>query len=178
MRVEGGGIVYAAPSLVHHYVVAHEYRPPDGFIVAVLAWNATAPRWARRNSGPECPNAWPDHASFGTGKIVDDSQILISDRLGGPGGQTLRGRVHFGSEILHQLGRALCSLPRALSPRFAHQCVHEGQRSEGPRMVVMESPGSAMFAILPRINEGIREVRGSLCLWWPLVGEPDAKGPT
>jgi hypothetical protein len=39
MRVAGGGKVYAAPSLVHHYVVAHSYRPPDEFIAAVLAWD-------------------------------------------------------------------------------------------------------------------------------------------
>jgi hypothetical protein len=38
MRVAGVGNVYAAPSLVHHYVVAHNYRPPDEFIAAVLAW--------------------------------------------------------------------------------------------------------------------------------------------
>lgn len=37
MRVAHGGKVYAAPSLVHHYVVAHAYRPPDEFIAAVLA---------------------------------------------------------------------------------------------------------------------------------------------
>jgi hypothetical protein len=43
MRVAGNGKVYAAPSLVHHYVVAHDYRPPDEFIAAVLAWDgATA----------------------------------------------------------------------------------------------------------------------------------------
>lgn len=39
MRVSGNGKVYAAPSLVHHYVVAHAYRPPDEFIAAVLAWD-------------------------------------------------------------------------------------------------------------------------------------------
>jgi hypothetical protein len=39
MRVAGNGKVYAAPSLVHHYVVAHGYRPPDEFIAAVLAWD-------------------------------------------------------------------------------------------------------------------------------------------
>jgi hypothetical protein len=37
MRVAGGDRVYAAPLLVHHYVVAHDYRPPDEFIAAVLA---------------------------------------------------------------------------------------------------------------------------------------------
>jgi hypothetical protein len=39
MRVAGNGKVYAAPSLVHHYVVAHDYQPPDEFIAAVLAWD-------------------------------------------------------------------------------------------------------------------------------------------
>jgi len=38
MRVAGEGKAYAAPSLVHHYVEAHDYRPPDEFIAAVLAW--------------------------------------------------------------------------------------------------------------------------------------------
>jgi len=31
------GVWYAAPTLVHHYVTAHEYRPPDDFVNAVLA---------------------------------------------------------------------------------------------------------------------------------------------
>jgi hypothetical protein len=39
MRVAGVGKVYAAPELVHHYVVAHGYKPPDEFIAAVLAWD-------------------------------------------------------------------------------------------------------------------------------------------
>lgn len=38
MRVAARDRVYAAPSMVHHYVVAHDYRPPDEFIAAVLAW--------------------------------------------------------------------------------------------------------------------------------------------
>jgi hypothetical protein len=42
MRVSGNGKVYAAPSLVHHYVVTHDYRPPDEFIAAVLAWDETS----------------------------------------------------------------------------------------------------------------------------------------
>ncbi len=42
MRVSLGDRVYAAPSLVHHYVVAHDYRPPDEFVAAVLAWEADA----------------------------------------------------------------------------------------------------------------------------------------
>jgi hypothetical protein len=43
MRVAGEGRVYAAPSLVQHYVTAHDYKPPDEFIAAVLAWNPTPP---------------------------------------------------------------------------------------------------------------------------------------
>lgn len=31
-----GGRWYAAPNLVYHYVTAHNYRPPDEFIEAVL----------------------------------------------------------------------------------------------------------------------------------------------
>ena len=38
MRVSGGGRVYAAPSLIYHSVVAHDYWPPDEFVAAVLAW--------------------------------------------------------------------------------------------------------------------------------------------
>jgi hypothetical protein len=40
IRVAGVKRVYAAPVLVHHYVAAHWYRPPDGFVMAVLAWDA------------------------------------------------------------------------------------------------------------------------------------------
>lgn len=36
IRVVGQSVVYAAPTLVYHYVVAHEYRPPDEFTLAVL----------------------------------------------------------------------------------------------------------------------------------------------
>jgi hypothetical protein len=51
MRVAGDGRVYAAPSLVHHYVIAHGYRPPDEFIAAVLAWDeGTAEPDAAANS--------------------------------------------------------------------------------------------------------------------------------
>lgn len=31
------GIVYAAPNLIYHYVTAHNYKPPDAFINAVLS---------------------------------------------------------------------------------------------------------------------------------------------
>lgn len=37
IRVLRGSAVYAAPTLVYHYVVQHQYRPPDEFIEAILA---------------------------------------------------------------------------------------------------------------------------------------------
>jgi hypothetical protein len=37
IRVFGrDGVIYAAPNLVYHYIVEHQYRPPDVFIQAVL----------------------------------------------------------------------------------------------------------------------------------------------
>lgn len=37
IRVFGeDGKIYAAPDLIYHYVISHEYRPPDEFIAAVL----------------------------------------------------------------------------------------------------------------------------------------------
>jgi hypothetical protein len=37
IRVRGrDGIWYAAPTMVHHYVVAHQYQPPPEFVDAVL----------------------------------------------------------------------------------------------------------------------------------------------
>lgn len=41
MRVRSGITAYAAPTLIHHYVVAHNYKPPEEFIEAVLAWDGT-----------------------------------------------------------------------------------------------------------------------------------------
>ena len=39
------GVIYAAPELIHHYVVAHEYRPPDEFVQAVMrGWYVEEPR--------------------------------------------------------------------------------------------------------------------------------------
>ncbi|KRR18256.1 hypothetical protein CQ14_25405 [Bradyrhizobium lablabi] len=35
------GIIYVAPLLVLHYVVAHGYLPPQEFIDAVIEWSAT-----------------------------------------------------------------------------------------------------------------------------------------
>ncbi|UJR82829.1 Hypothetical protein I5071_48940 [Sandaracinus amylolyticus] len=36
IRVQGDGVVYAAPTLIAHYVGAHHYTPPRGFVEAVL----------------------------------------------------------------------------------------------------------------------------------------------
>ena len=38
IRVSDGNVMYAAPTLIYHYVVAHAYLPPEAFIAAVLAW--------------------------------------------------------------------------------------------------------------------------------------------
>ena len=43
IRVRGEGLVYAAPALIYHYVVDHNYRPPDEFIAAVLDGDPTSP---------------------------------------------------------------------------------------------------------------------------------------
>ena len=38
IRVEGqGGLTYVAPALIHHYVVAHHYAPPQPFVDAIIA---------------------------------------------------------------------------------------------------------------------------------------------
>jgi YgiT-type zinc finger domain-containing protein len=36
IRVVAGDTIFAAPTLVHHYVAAHGYRPPDAFVAAAL----------------------------------------------------------------------------------------------------------------------------------------------
>jgi hypothetical protein len=36
IRVPGDRKVYAAPILIHHYVEAHGYKPPEEFIEAVI----------------------------------------------------------------------------------------------------------------------------------------------
>jgi hypothetical protein len=40
IRVIGQSTLYAAPALIHHYVVEHNYKPPDEFIEAVLEGSA------------------------------------------------------------------------------------------------------------------------------------------
>ena len=34
--VPGDGVIYGSPELIAHYIDAHEYRPPDEFVEAVL----------------------------------------------------------------------------------------------------------------------------------------------
>jgi hypothetical protein len=34
--IPGNGVVYVAPAMVLHYIEAHQYKPPDEFIAAVL----------------------------------------------------------------------------------------------------------------------------------------------
>lgn len=36
IRIIGDGIVYAAPDMIYHYIVDHQYLPPKQFIEAVL----------------------------------------------------------------------------------------------------------------------------------------------
>jgi hypothetical protein len=46
--VPAGGLLFAAPQMIAHYVEVHRYRPPDEFIAAVLAspLPASAEYWA------------------------------------------------------------------------------------------------------------------------------------
>jgi hypothetical protein len=37
IRVIGEEEIYAAPTLIYHYVLAHDYRPPEVFVQAVLS---------------------------------------------------------------------------------------------------------------------------------------------
>jgi hypothetical protein len=50
--VGADGIRYAAPSLVHHYVAVHGYRPPKGFVDAVL--RAAHTTWEVAKDGDLC----------------------------------------------------------------------------------------------------------------------------
>jgi hypothetical protein len=36
IRVIGDDDIFAAPTLIYHYVTAHQYKPPDEFVTAVL----------------------------------------------------------------------------------------------------------------------------------------------
>lgn len=37
IRVLGDGVIYAAPTLISHYVIDHEYLPPAAFVAAIMA---------------------------------------------------------------------------------------------------------------------------------------------
>lgn len=37
VHVAGNGVTFVAPTLIVHYIDAHDYRPPDAFIDAVAA---------------------------------------------------------------------------------------------------------------------------------------------
>ena len=36
LLVPGNNVIYACPELIGHYIDAHDYRPPDEFVAAVL----------------------------------------------------------------------------------------------------------------------------------------------
>jgi hypothetical protein len=44
IRIPGNGVVYAAPTLVGHYVAAHRYAPPAEFVEALRAGGGAARR--------------------------------------------------------------------------------------------------------------------------------------
>jgi hypothetical protein len=47
------GVIYAAPSLIIHYIEAHGYRPPDAFVEALGAIDPTAAHYRA-----ECERLW------------------------------------------------------------------------------------------------------------------------
>lgn len=66
LRVFGsGGVIYAAPTMIFHYVVVHDYAPPDAFVEALV--NGVGPpdpayyarlaacglEWRKTSRGPE-----------------------------------------------------------------------------------------------------------------------------
>ena len=46
-------VIYAAPSLIIHYVEAHGYQPPEAFVVALRALDPTAAHYRA-----ECERLW------------------------------------------------------------------------------------------------------------------------
>jgi hypothetical protein len=169
MRVSGDGVVYAAPSLVHHYVVAHGYRPPDAFTEAVLAWDETAPRfgqdelWARLSSLHDREISSLNLRSAYRIASVDETAKRCEIEY------TSGFKFVLSSEELNALNRELYGRGSLTSDYMNDNARRVlGWRSWNPR-------GSAMFAILQMIDDGIRDVDGSLSLWWPLVGESDIR---
>jgi hypothetical protein len=165
MRVAGVGVVFAAPSLVHHYVVAHGYRPPDEFIAAVLAWDETAPRlsqeevWARvcKLKGREVP-ALSRRCSYRIASVDQVAKRYEVEYSSGSG-------FFVSSDELYALYREL----------YVQGSLTNSSMKDNVRRVLGWSSwnrrGSAVLAILPGIDDGIRVAGGSLRIWWPLVGE-------
>jgi hypothetical protein len=57
LRIRGvGNIVYAAPDLIYHYVVDHQYQPPTEFVNAIL--NSPLPNTVEYK---EFVNIWRKH---------------------------------------------------------------------------------------------------------------------
>jgi hypothetical protein len=177
MRVARDGTVYAAPSLVHHYVATHGYRPPDGFIAAVLAWDETAPRLSQEELWASICEFWEDLCklkcwefsatnSRSRYKIVSFDETAKRYEVEYPSGK----RYVVSSDELYAVygelyGRG--SLTSAYMKDNARRLIGWSSWDRG---------GAAMVAILPHLDEVIRDVKGSLYLWSPLVGEADIGG--
>ncbi|MFD0202942.1 MULTISPECIES: DUF7919 family protein [Saccharothrix] len=92
--VPGTGVVYAAPNLVHHYVVRHHYRPPAVFVRAVLARaEASAGAWeeTKRSLSVGTPLRGEIHSYHVTGLWFDlpdhpDVDAFVPNDLYGPDG--------------------------------------------------------------------------------------------
>ncbi|GAA3061626.1 hypothetical protein [Actinokineospora globicatena] len=69
IQIEGSdGTIYAAPTLIAHYVADHEYRPPADFVRAALA--------AAAEVGPWAALAPPGHPDLSIGTDYDGQQFL------------------------------------------------------------------------------------------------------
>ena len=53
LLVPAGNVIYAAPSLIIHYIEEHGYKPPDAFIEALSAIDPTADEYRA-----ECERIW------------------------------------------------------------------------------------------------------------------------
>jgi hypothetical protein len=69
------GSVFAAPTLVWHYVTAHRYRPPAGFVAAVERYD---PGWAVRVGSPPSRNASTSSAARSTASIPGSAAAKTS----------------------------------------------------------------------------------------------------
>jgi hypothetical protein len=70
VRSAHGSTVLVAPALIAHYVRAHDYRPPDGFVAAVGAGRIEAPA---HDPGEELDRYGPDEP-------LDDGHTAIAVR--------------------------------------------------------------------------------------------------